>query len=49
MPNPGKPMEELKRIGSRNYREPVAEIVEFTNGVPEPIRRLEDSGLELWN
>jgi hypothetical protein len=49
MPNPGKPMEELKRIGSRNYREPVGEIVRLTNGTPEPLRRLEDSGLELWN
>ena len=48
MPNPGKPQEELKRIGSRNYREPIGEIVKFTNGTPEPLRRLEESGLAVW-
>ena len=49
MPNPGKPQEELRRIGSRNYREPVGEIVKFTNGTPEPLRRLEESGLAVWD
>ena len=49
MPNPGKPAEEKRRIGSRNYK-PASEVIvlEAADGVPEPIRRLGDSGLELW-
>lgn len=48
MPNPGKTAEEKKRVGSR---EPIqASVIEIKPLAkwPEPIRRLEDSGLELW-
>lgn len=48
MPNPGKPQEVKKLIGSRNYKEqseiPVIEVTEY----PEPLRRLEESGMNLW-
>jgi P27 family predicted phage terminase small subunit len=49
MANPGKPAEEKRRIGSRNYK-PDVEVIELEKvvGVPEPLRRLEESGLELW-
>lgn len=49
MPNPGKPAEEKRRIGSRNYK-PGDNVIllEAADGVPEPIRRLGDSGLNLW-
>ena len=48
MPNPGKPQEVKKMIGSRNYKtESEVEVVPVTD-VPEPIRRLEESGLNLW-
>lgn len=49
MPNPGKPAEEKRRIGSRNYKPAEAVIeLERVDGVPEPMRRLDSSGLELW-
>lgn len=48
MPNPGKTLEQKKLIGSRNYKEPIGEIAFFSNGRPEPLRRLEESGLHLW-
>ena len=50
MANPGKPAEEKRRIGSRNYK-PAAEVVQLERAVsmPEPLRRLDDSGLQLWN
>ena len=48
MPNPGKSAEEKRLVGSRlagkELTLAVTEIVE----APEPLRRLEDSGLELW-
>jgi len=48
MPNPGKSPELKKKLGSRHAGvEPVMDVVEI-NHVPEPLRRLEDSGLELW-
>lgn len=49
MPNPGKTAEEKKRVGSR---EPIRESViglQPVSVAPEPIRRLEHSGLDLWN
>lgn len=48
MPNPGKPLEQKKLIGSRNYKEPSAVVEIVSNGTPEPLRRLEESGLHLW-
>lgn len=49
MPNPGKPAEEKRRIGSRNYK-PANNLIilESADNVPEPIRRLDSSGLDLW-
>jgi hypothetical protein len=49
MPNPGKSIEEKKRVGSR---EPIKESViglQRVTDLPQPIRRLEHSGLDLWN
>jgi phage terminase small subunit len=48
MPNPGKTAEEKKRIGSREpIRESVIDIQQIQTW-PEPMRRLEHSGLDLW-
>lgn len=50
MPNPGKTAEEKKRIGSRHYNpSPVVYAIPQTTEPPLPSRRLEESGLELWN
>lgn len=48
MPNPGKPMEQKRLLGSRSYKEPIGEIFPISNGRPEPLHRLEESGLNLW-
>lgn len=49
MPNPGKPAEIKKLIGSRNYRPGEGVIqLEQTHVIPEPIRKLEESGMDLW-
>lgn len=50
MANPGKPAEEKRRIGSRNYK-PADELImlEKVSSMPVPLRRLGDSGLALWN
>lgn len=48
MPNPGKPAEVKRQIGSRHYKpEPTIEI-EQVDKAPEPLRRLDESGLMLW-
>jgi hypothetical protein len=49
MPNPGKPAEIKKLIGSRNYR-PGENVMtmEQTGVIPEPIRQLGESGMDLW-
>jgi len=50
MPNPGKPAEVKKKLGSRHYSEPVTDIeLVQPEGTPEPLRRLEESGLEFWD
>lgn len=49
MPNPGKSVEEKKRVGSR---EPIKDSVlniQPIKHVPEPIRQLDHAGLDLWN
>lgn len=47
MPNPGKSQAVKELIGSRNQ---VSTVVMRDNEViPEPPRRLEESGLRLWN
>jgi phage terminase small subunit len=49
MPNPGKPAEVKRLLGSRAY-DPAKEMeVQRIIAVPEPLRRLEEAGLELWN
>lgn len=48
MPNPGKPQELKKLIGSRNYKkESEIEVIEIES-IPLPLRRLDESGLSLW-
>ena len=50
MPNPGKPAEVKKKLGSRHYSEPTTgiELTQYEE-TPEPLRRLEESGLEFWD
>jgi hypothetical protein len=48
VPNPGKPQEIKKLIGSRNYKkESEIEVIEIES-IPLPLRRLDESGLSLW-
>jgi hypothetical protein len=47
MANPGKPQEVKALIGSRNISKEV--VLRTDNQIPEPPRRLEESGLRLWN
>ena len=49
MPNPGKPAEVKRLIGSRNQSAGPAIEIEQVSEAPEPLRRLDDSGLSLWN
>jgi hypothetical protein len=48
MPNPGKPADLKQKLGSRAPALPSLAAEAITK-VPEPLRRLEESGLELWN
>lgn len=48
MPNPGKSAEEKKLVGSRLAGKELTLTVTEIGQAPEPLRRLEDSGLELW-
>jgi hypothetical protein len=48
MPNPGKSPELKKLIGSREPS-PTLAISEPVAKIPSPPRRLEESGLQLWN
>lgn len=48
MPNPGKSATVKAAIGSRNAVKPVVVDV-AKRPVPDPPRRLEESGLALWN
>lgn len=50
MANPGKSPELKALLGSRsNTNLPEPKILQGNGLVPEPPRRLEESGLELWN
>jgi len=50
LPNPPKPAEVKKKIGSRNYKEPVTDIeLPMAEGIPSPLRPLELSGKSLWD
>ena len=48
MPNPGKPQDVKALIGSRNLAKQTTIVANKTE-IPDPPRRLEESGLELWN
>ena len=48
MPNPGKSADLKQKLGSRAPALPTL-TSEVITKVPEPLRRLEESGLELWN
>ena len=47
MPNPGKSQELKQKLGSRAPEKPALAVEVLTNR-PEPLRRLEESGLQLW-
>ena len=48
MPNPGKSLEEKRRLGSRAY-DPTQQLgVQQVTEIPEPLRRLDHAGLQLW-
>lgn len=49
MPNPGKPAELKRQLGSRHYQPGPTIEVEPVPEAPEPLRRLEESGLMLWS
>jgi len=46
LPNPGKSAQTKALINSRSQSPPVPI---FVNAIPEPPRRLEESGLRFWN
>lgn len=48
MPNPGKSVDNKKLIGSKQPLQPTLAL-QAVSKVPEPMRRLEHSGLSLWN
>lgn len=50
MPNPGKPAELKKKLGSRHYKpNEVVYVLPEVDGVPDPLRPLGESGQDLWN
>ena len=49
MPNPGKSPELKKKLGSRNAGLDPVMAVQHLAQIPEPLRRLEESGLQFWN
>lgn len=50
MPNPPKPNEVKKKIGSKHYKEPVTDVVlPMSEETPKPLRPLELSGAALWD
>lgn len=48
MPNPGKPEELKQKLGSRHAGTGPVMPVQRLRAIPEPIRRLEESGLNFW-
>ena len=49
MANPGKPMELKQKLGAKNSTAPELKVLQVIGDIPEPPRRLEESGIELWN
>lgn len=49
MPNPGKSPELKKKLGAKNPDSGMSLVPVPIRATPEPFRRLEESGLNLWN
>lgn len=49
MPNPGKSPELKKLLGAKNANAGMSLVPISIKVIPEPTRRLEESGLTLWN
>ena len=49
MPNPGKSPELKARLGAKNPDSGMSLVALPIKLIPEPFRRLEESGLNLWN
>lgn len=49
MPNPGKTPEQKRLVGSRLAGKEVTIALSEVTEAPEPLRRLDHSGLELWH
>lgn len=49
MPNPGKSEELKQKLGSKHAGTGPVMSVQKLKAIPEPIRRLEESGLNFWN
>ena len=49
MPNPGKSPELKKLLGAKNADSGMSLVPMPLRVIPEPTRRLEESGLSLWN
>jgi hypothetical protein len=49
MPNPGKSPELKKLLGAKNADAGMSLVQLPLKAIPEPTRRLEESGLALWN
>ena len=52
MPNPGKPAEVKRKLGAKGYTNPMPENVVAIPAVvqvPEPLKPLSGSGLDLWD
>jgi len=49
MPNPGKSAELKQKLGSKNAGKDPVMMISNIASIPEPLRRLEESGLNFWN
>lgn len=52
MPNPGKPAEVKRKLGAKGYTAPASKdvaVIPAVSEVPEPLRPLTGSGLDLWD
>ena len=52
MPNPGKPAEIKRKLGSKGYSNDMPEnvvVLPAVTAIPEPLKPLSGSGLDLWD
>ena len=52
MPNPGKPAEIKRKLGSKGYSKDMPEnvvVLPAITAIPEPLKPLSGSGLDLWD